>query len=77
LELAERSDLRVYVIIRVNESQELEVKLAGASAGCDPVMISRDSAGTHCQIAYDQWMKIGRTGGDHEGNGHRELAPSG
>lgn len=55
--LAQNTDLLVSVVTYDNESQELEVKLAG-SPGCDPIMIDRNSAGTECQVTLDQWLKI-------------------
>lgn len=54
---AENRDLAVQVITYEHDSQELEVRLAGAHAS-DPVVISRDWTGKRRQVAYDQWMKI-------------------
>jgi Bacterial regulatory proteins, gntR family len=56
--LARNTDLHVSVVTYDNESQELEVRLAG-SPGCDPIMIDRNSAGTECQVTLDQWLNIG------------------
>jgi hypothetical protein len=58
VELTKNHDLQVSVITYQNESQELEVTLAGVT-GCDPVMIYRDRSGGVCQITCDLWVKIG------------------
>lgn len=56
--LAQNANLLVSVVTYDNESQELEVRLAG-SPGRDPVMIDRNGIGTECQVTLDQWLKIG------------------
>ncbi len=56
--LARNPGLIVSVLTYGNESQEIEVALAG-SLGCDPIIIDRNSAGTGCQVALNKWLMIG------------------
>jgi hypothetical protein len=56
--LARNPDLLVSVVTYGNESQELEVTLAGIP-DCDPVMIDRNGIGNGCQVTLNQWLKIG------------------
>ena len=56
--LARNPGLIVSVVTYGNESQEIEVALAG-SLGCDPIIIDRNSAGTGCQVALNKWLMIG------------------
>ncbi len=57
VELAKRANLQVSLVTYEDQSQELEVLLAGDPCR-DAIMIDRDNAGDLCQLTWDRWLAI-------------------